>query len=395
MNVIFENNGEIDERAITIMGASVKTEKSIGYFGTGLKFSIACILRHGCSIEIYKGDKVLRFKSKQTKIRDKDFDLILMNRKELSFTTQLGRDWELWQAFRELHSNCLDEGGRTYLSDVLPTPEAGKTYIIVSGESFVEQYKDMDNIFIPSNIEPIEKNIKCEVFEGNGVFYRGVKVKENVNALKKYNVIEKIDLTEDRTAKYDFQINQAVALSISQSSNERYIEACCTANYGDCLEAGVNLSEVSIQPSPTYMKVVEWLIKNRPFDINETAKNLYEKFSPKIEPIPISLNDIEKAQLEKALILCDKLGFPARRYPIDVYETLGKGTLAAAHTHENGRNIMLSKEIFTKGIMTLTRGLVEEYIHMHHGYEDYSVEMQNFIFDHMVNFGMHSIGEVA
>lgn len=393
--VIFENQGEIDERAITVMGASVKTDAAIGYFGTGLKFSIACILRHCCDIEIYKGNKKLKFKSKKTAIRGTDFDLIVMNRKELSFTTQLGRDWKLWQAFRELHSNCLDEGGKTYLSDTSPEPEAGKTIIVVSGEDFIQEYRNMDKIFISKEASPLEVNSRCEIYEGNGIFYRGVRVRENSNALRRYNIKDRIDLTEDRTAKYDFQVNRVIAYTISQSHNERYIEVCCTANHSDCLEGQVDLSEVSNKPSDTYMKVVEWLIKNKPTDLNDDAKTLYEKFSPKIEPDPIQINDIEKAQLDKALALCDRLGFPARRYPIDVYETLGRGTLAAAHTHQEGRNIMLSKEIFSKGVMTLARGLIEEYIHLQYGYDDYSQEMQNFIFDRMVSFGMQSIGEVA
>lgn len=393
--VIFENKGEIDERAITIMGASIKSDTSIGYFGTGLKFSISTILRHGCGIEILKGKKTIKFKIKKTKIRDRDFDVIVMGQKELSFTTQLGRDWKLWQAFRELHSNCLDEGGKTYLSQKIPDPKDGFTIIAVSGNDFVKEYENMDKIFISDNENIIEANKKCEIYEGNGIFFRGVRVREDSNALRKYNILDKIDLTEDRTAKYEFQVNRVIAHAISQSNDQRYIEACCTANYSDCLEGQVDLAAVSQKPSDCFMSVVEWLSKNRPADLNNNAKKLYEKFSPKLEPIPLQINDLEKAQLEKALSYCDRIGFPARRYPIDVYETLGRGTLAAAHTHSGGRNIMLSREIFSKGIVVLTRGLVEEYIHLQYGYDDYSQEMQNFIFDKMVGFAMQSIGEVA
>lgn len=393
--VIFENDGEIDKRAITVLGASVKEGSAIGYFGTGLKFSIACLLRNDCLVKISSGDEELNFNATSQKIRGSDFDIVCMNEQELSFTTQLGRDWKLWQAFRELHSNCLDEGGKTYLSNVLPQPQGGKTIIAVSGEDFIKEYENMDNIFISKELHQVESNDKCDVYEGNGIFYRGVRVMEQSNALRRYNIKEKIDLTEDRTVKYDFQVNRVVAYTISQSSDERYIEACCTSKYGDCLEGRVCLDEVSSKPSDTYMKVVEWLQKNKMADLRSDAKKLYEKFAPKIEPDAVQINDIEKAQLEKALIFCDKLGFPARKYPIDVYETLGTGVLAAAHTHQEGRNIMLSKEIFSKGVMTLTRGLIEEYIHLQYGHDDYSQEMQNFIFDRMVSFGMQSIGEVA
>jgi len=39
--------------------------------------------------------------------------------------------------------------------------------------------------------------------------------------------------------------------------------------------------------------------------------------------------------------------------------------------------------------------LIEEYIHIRHGFDDCTREMQNYIFDRMVHFGMASIGEVA
>ena len=393
--VIFENYGEIDKRAMTVLGASVKGDSAIGYFGTGLKFSIACLLRNGCEISVYSGAEKLKFDSVPQKIRGKDFSIVCMNGQELSYTTQLGRDWKLWQAFRELHSNCLDEGGKTYISETIPDAETGKTVIAVRGDDFVDEYNNMDKIFISKDDYPLEKNDKCEVFEGSGVFYRGVRVKENVDALRRYNILHSIDLTEDRTAKYDFQVNRIVAYSVSQSNDRQYIEAVCTADYSDCMEGKVDLSEVSDKPSVAYMETVKWLIENKPVDLNGDAKKLYEKFSPKIEPNVLTLNQIEQAQLDKALTLCDKLGFPARKYPISVYETLGNGCLAAAHEHSGGRYIMLSKEIFSKGVMTLTRGLIEEYIHLHYGYDDYCLEMQNFIFDKMVHYGMQSIGEVA
>lgn len=393
--VIFENQGEIDKRAITVMGCSVKEGNAIGYFGTGLKFSIACLLRNGCEITISSGTDVLRFSSKPTDIRGSFFDVVFMNDQELSYTTQLGRDWKLWQAFRELHSNCLDEDGKTYLCDKIPTAENGKTIIAVSGKDFIDEYNNMGKIFISNDDSPLEINESCEVYEGNGVFYRGVRIKEQVNTLRRYNITKKIDLTEDRTAKYDFQIARIIAYATAKSNDKQYIEAVCTANYGDCLEGQADLSEVSEKPSQAFMDTVEWLIKNRLTDLNNNAKALYEKFSPKIAPIPLEINETERAQLKRALELCDKLGFPARNYPISVYETLGRGVLAVAHTYADGKDIMLSKEIFSKGIMVLTRGLIEEYIHLQYGFDDYSQDMQNFIFDRMVSFGLQSINEVV
>ena len=46
MKIYFCNAEPIDLNAIAIMGVSVKTgDNPIGYFGTGLKFAIATLLR--------------------------------------------------------------------------------------------------------------------------------------------------------------------------------------------------------------------------------------------------------------------------------------------------------------------------------------------------------------
>lgn len=55
MAVIFENPGEIDPRMISTFGVNVKeNDSAIGFFGTGLKYAIAILLRnhHRISIQL-------------------------------------------------------------------------------------------------------------------------------------------------------------------------------------------------------------------------------------------------------------------------------------------------------------------------------------------------------
>lgn len=62
--IIFENSGEIDPQLISLIGVNVKeSESAIGYFGTGLKYAIACLARWGeviihisNNLEIYEGE---------------------------------------------------------------------------------------------------------------------------------------------------------------------------------------------------------------------------------------------------------------------------------------------------------------------------------------------------
>jgi len=52
--IIFHNQGELDIRAVTTFGLSVKkNDNPIGYFGTGLKYAIAALpksAKHSCGL---------------------------------------------------------------------------------------------------------------------------------------------------------------------------------------------------------------------------------------------------------------------------------------------------------------------------------------------------------
>jgi hypothetical protein len=138
---------------ITTMGDSSKRndETKIGQFDSGLKYAIALLLRHNVSFEVtVVGGKVDRggweepfielFKVKtfteicnntkkekeligfscETFYHGGKFENIKTTEKptpkeeyfiKTGFAKNLGYNWELWMAFRELYSNMLDEGG--------------------------------------------------------------------------------------------------------------------------------------------------------------------------------------------------------------------------------------------------------------------------------------------
>ena len=56
--IIFENPGEIDPVAIITFGINVKeSDHPIGFFGTGLKYALAILLREGQPITIQSGER--------------------------------------------------------------------------------------------------------------------------------------------------------------------------------------------------------------------------------------------------------------------------------------------------------------------------------------------------
>ena len=119
MTVSFQNPGLIDLRAIQIMGVSVKdTDNPIGYFGTGLKYAIATLLRNSQSITIWRGLEPYRFSASAENIRGKSFSVVRMNGEPLGITTDLGRNWQMCHAFREVYAHNLDERGTQALGAV-------------------------------------------------------------------------------------------------------------------------------------------------------------------------------------------------------------------------------------------------------------------------------------
>lgn len=114
--------------AFMIMSATQKFGPNpIGRFGTGLKYAIAVILRHGGKIRLYIGGVEYEFYIHEKDFRGKQLQIIRIRKKngigrwlqskQLPFTTHLGYAWELWGAFREIESNTRDESGTSFQSE--------------------------------------------------------------------------------------------------------------------------------------------------------------------------------------------------------------------------------------------------------------------------------------
>lgn len=259
--IIFSNEGVIDRRVITTFGVNVKVnDNPIGHFGTGLKYAIAVILRNGLAISIYAGEEELEFASETNEIRGEEFDIVTMNGEPLPFTTELGKDWELWEAFRELYSNCMDEGGCVdALDDVLDSAE--KTHVLVDGQEFDDLYANLGDMFIADADETLVCTASGDAYNGtsDAVFYRGIRVnKYKKPYMHKYNIQEPLELTENRTAKYQFAVDRAVCNIIALSDDKEFIRDALTAPK-ECAEAFINFEFASVKPSEAFKDVMAQL----------------------------------------------------------------------------------------------------------------------------------------
>jgi len=106
------NKGNVVPEAFSLVGASTKrgNNSKIGMFGSGNKYSISYLTRKQYDFRIFTGKKEIVFTTVQRKLGEETFNVICINDKETSITSEIGHHWTLWQAIRELYSNAMDEG---------------------------------------------------------------------------------------------------------------------------------------------------------------------------------------------------------------------------------------------------------------------------------------------
>ncbi len=376
----FKNKGKIDPRAITIMGASVKKEDSIGYFGTGLKYAIAICLRHGLEIEINSGLEKFQFSTKKVNISGVDFDVVTMNDQELGFTTQQGKSWELWQAFRELYCNCIDESGNVYSSIEPQSCYEDETLISVNGESFQDIFENL-NKFIIQGLPDIKTDYAdIWIAPSTGVFYKTVLVKEKIGlCVLTYNIKKSIDLTEDRTAKYDFQVREKICRALSELKDDTLLERVLSC--GEQFYEGKLDFDIHNKPSDVFLNVCARLAERKEPNLNPHALQYAQKhMNINLDYQDFELSNMQKSMLGRADSLLLLAGFNANKHPRRFVKNLGMGTLALA---QNGI-VYISEDAFLKGTKLLAHALIEETWHLEYGYEDETRAFQTFLFDNIL-----------
>lgn len=254
--IVFRNPGTIDLRALRTFGLSSKAgqQDKIGRFGTGLKYATAVIARGGGALSIWTDGAWHDLTSDKAEFRGQAVTQLFLNGAELPFTTDLGRDWEPWMAFRELYSNALDEDGGVERHEGKPTGSADETLIAVQMDKFEAIYFSMEEHFIGADETPIWKGDGLEVFQGRSkfVFNRGIAVMElKEPAAFRYNITSYLSLTEDRTAKYGFTVLSAIAGALVQCRDTDLLTKTCDATCK--FEASLDFSDTTHNPSEEFL----------------------------------------------------------------------------------------------------------------------------------------------
>lgn len=274
----FVTDGEIDLRSFTTFGFNAKpnTTSPIGFFGTGLKIATAVIARLGCKMTVIIDGTYHEFYTKETEFRGKTFDVVRMRKRkgfmsrwqyqEMPYTTELGKNWEPWQVFRELESNTRDENGYTMIVDedtpggmsFLNDEHRGKTVILVDEPSVIAAYEERDTIFLPDNLELRLETNRCQAFNVGSkyLFYRGMRVVElDRPSAFTYNILAEQRLTEDRTL-YSWNAQWEVRKLIMEGNDEKFIDQIIQLEDEKFWEGRIEFDDIYAISSETFRSVV-------------------------------------------------------------------------------------------------------------------------------------------
>lgn len=247
--VVHRTPGLLDIRSVTVMGLSAKPAAGghpIGMFGTGLKYAISTLVRLGARVSIFIGETEHVFVLDRAEFRGQEFQQLAMKRRKnalwrkerLPFTTEYGKFWQPWMAFRELHSNTLDEQGWT---EVMSDDEnegfaglEGHTTIVVELDAYTDAALKKDEVFLPEarrKSETYNDIIQTFPEESRLIYYRGLRVWEAPKpCVRTYNVLTQLQLTEDRTLSGDWYLKSYLANAVMTSNDEAWIKDVLTAS---------------------------------------------------------------------------------------------------------------------------------------------------------------------
>lgn len=273
-SVVFSTPGLIPIEAFTVVGMSAKpmSTNPFGKFGTGLKIAVAVCLRLGQEVVVWRGKDKYTFYTKKVDFRGKEFQKIAMKREtwsignvfkksyhELPFTTEFGKHWELWQAFREFETNTRDENGETYLNNhsdgAIARGSDDNTFIVVTGAKFVDEYHDRHRNFLEDGLTERAGSDRIQVLDkpSKHIYFRGVRVWDlKEESVYTYNFLMDISLTEDRTAMHPTILESYICEHIMQSNDESFLKKTVSQPRVGSFESSLPYRYTSVRPATAF-----------------------------------------------------------------------------------------------------------------------------------------------
>lgn len=415
------NKGEIDVDALMLLGATSKRgdDSKIGYFGSGLKYALAVLLRNKIDFKIYAGDKEIKVTLGKKEFRGKTFDVIKVNGKFTSLTTEMGVDWEPWFAVREVYCNAIDEGEASMKVSETLGGEAGFTTVYIKNEYVLaDLFENWNKFFSEKRTDVLAESeaLNTRIFEGNKhellVYRKGVRVHQADRKCLFHYDLGWIKINESRVVASQFEMMLGIPRVLGKMATPSMI-AKIFDGYQDTFEKDLSWSSVNIFNN-------DWLemIGGRKIVIDTVAGYFMEEMANSKclllpEDLAIALKDyfgtkvnvlgktdkyesgfLMKATPEQEVAITEAKAFLAKgdidvTYPIVVFHFSEESKLGEA----NSGTIRLSPKLFDMGKRNVVITMLEEFAHLQSGFGDKTRSFQDFLFHKWMTLLENKIGE--
>lgn len=413
-----KNSGIIDPRALYLLGASSKRgdESKIGQFGSGNKYALAYLLRNDFELIIMAGSKEITITTEAENFRGQDLKVVVIDGQQTSITTEMGKDWEFWQAIREIYCNALDEGGCTmdFVQEI--EPNENETHFYIQNKNQVKEFINNFDDYFATNKKVLFECKAGRILENTGnnanVYRRGIKCHiSNKQSVFDYD-FKNIDIDENRLVKYTWEIGKKIWDLIYQCDNEEVIKqvlhqcqsheliegnisefvTLSTANISDAFRKV--LKEINLAPRgyagllksdevhnhvilPTELfKSVRGIIgdENVGDNFKVTKKGAMFRVIKEVNPLHIET-------LRLAIEFLSECGFEIP-YKIEFAIFDDKNVIGAAYQE----TILLSEIGLEKGVNDIVNTLLEEFIHIKYQVADETRAFQTSMLTEFVSY---------
>jgi len=404
------NNGELDIRLVALMGGTTKSkdEYKIGQWGSGLKYTLAYLLKNNLEFKIFIGDKEVKVSTETENIRDEDFEIICINGERTSVTTQMGGEaWLPWMIVRELWCNALDEGGeQKETTQITDGVKGTTTFYIQITPDIKEVIMNWDNYFIHSK-EPMSENETYKIYSGGNairLYKQGVLIYEDKTRKSLFSYdIRNADINELREFRGNVSCQMTYALATAsektvqfylENISEEYYEG--TMDYDWYMTFHQTWRKVIGVTKIIHKKAVEAII-SRGLDFDTTSclivpEKVYKFLTKQFDGIGAlriadkvnEFFEIYDAELElkvkQGLAILESCGYFMHPELKFIFGVFGDKRIWAS-VNVDSKEVMISECVKNKSLFDLVTTLIEENEHFNTGFKDHTREFQQHFID--------------